>query len=73
MDIQQAGDHIGPLQIDGVGLFLAHDVDKTAVFYGKVTFLKAETGGINHGILKIHGNTFLSSDFFALPDFSGNP
>ena len=55
VDIEQAGDDIGAVQIDGVRARLAQHTREAAVFHGEGPVLKAEFLRIDHCILKLHG------------------
>ena len=54
MDVDQTGDDICAVQIDGVGLRLAQNIGKLPVLDGKRTGNKAKLLGVEHGIFKIH-------------------
>ena len=55
VDIEQAGDDIGAVQIDGVRVRLAQHTREAAVFHGEGPVLKAEFLRIDHCIAKLHG------------------
>ena len=57
MDIDQTGNDVGALKIDGIRLRRGQNIDKFAVFDGKGAGDKTEILGVQHCIFEIHGGS----------------
>ena len=58
VNVDQTGNDIRTLQIDGTGLFLSQHMGKAALLYGEAPQLEAKALGKYHGVFKVHKISF---------------